>query len=453
MPDTPAYISSHTSSRQIRWLQGGLFFAAAAALMLTVWSMQRSVQQASITMATSQGEHLLRALRHQQVLPLNAQFLDGMARDLTAVGLKRVVVYQPQGEVVYQFDDEQPGATPPALSAVTASPAARGAWPIEGGRMRMLAPPVPRGPLKPPGAPPAGPPPDGPLSPMDAPPPPGGMRPTPTGPAKLIMVEFAPTVSQRLEEGGTQTLAVGALVALMLLGSAGVVWRLSLRAEAAQRARERDRQLATLGEMSAVLAHEIRNPLASLKGHAQLLSEGLDDAPRKKRKADFVIKEAIRLEKLCEDLLSMVRAGKVQRAEADPRQVVQASADAVDAERFALHLDASPKVWPLDAARMQQVLINLMRNATQAAPDGPPTEVTVASRGAALTITVRDHGPGVPPEAAEHIFEPFHTNRVKGGTGLGLAVARRIVEQHDGTLTTHNHPEGGAVFTISLPRA
>jgi two-component system sensor histidine kinase HydH len=100
---------------------------------------------------------------------------------------------------------------------------------------------------------------------------------------------------------------------------------------------------------------------------------------------------------------------------------------------------------------MEQVLINLLRNALQASPDGAEVDFTVAEERRALSFEVRDRGEGIVEAEAEQIFEPFQTNRVRG-TGLGLAVAKRIVEGHGGRISASNHPDGGAVFRVLLPR-
>jgi two-component system sensor histidine kinase HydH len=100
---------------------------------------------------------------------------------------------------------------------------------------------------------------------------------------------------------------------------------------------------------------------------------------------------------------------------------------------------------------MRQALTNLLLNALEASPPGVPAEARVAAEGDALVFTIRDHGPGIPPGDAERIFEPFYTTRAKG-TGLGLAVAQRIVHLHGGKVTAANDSSGGAVFRIVLPR-
>ena len=98
---------------------------------------------------------------------------------------------------------------------------------------------------------------------------------------------------------------------------------------------------------------------------------------------------------------------------------------------------------------MRQVLVNLLHNAVDASPEGIPIELTATTEGASLVITFRDQGEGIAEENLDRIFEPFFTTRTKG-TGLGLAVARRIVELHGGTLTARSIPEGGAEFRVTL---
>jgi signal transduction histidine kinase len=124
----------------------------------------------------------------------------------------------------------------------------------------------------------------------------------------------------------------------------------------------------------------------------------------------------------------------------------------VDARRIELDAGSAPGTWSLDAARMQQVLSNLLRNAVQASPAGAPVFARVAAEAGALLYEVRDVGTGIPPGQEGLIFEPFHTQRPLG-TGLGLAVARRVVELHGGSIQASNHPEGGALFRVRIPRA
>jgi two-component system sensor histidine kinase HydH len=200
--------------------------------------------------------------------------------------------------------------------------------------------------------------------------------------------------------------------------------------------------------MSAVLAHEIRNPLASLKGHAQLLEESLPDGTRDRAKAGRVVREAVRIERLTTDLLAFVRSGTLAPRKADPRAVVRAAIESAGDSRVTLDDEGAPAEAPIDDERVRGALENLIRNAREAAPEGA-IEIRMTQDDGMLEIRVRDHGPGIRPGDEEKIFEPFHTTRVQG-TGLGLAVSRRIAEAHEGSLTAANTAGGGAVFTMRL---
>ena len=214
-------------------------------------------------------------------------------------------------------------------------------------------------------------------------------------------------------------------------------------------------RLASLGQLSAVLAHEIRNPLASLKGNAQLLAQLLPAGDKPRAKADRVVDEAIRLEDLTNDLLAFARTGELHRREVDPaallREVASAAApEGGPAPAIELDTGAAPRTWSLDPERMRQVLGNLCDNAVKA---GAPVRASVSlDGGGRLRFQVRDAGAGIAPDDLPHIFEPFFTKRIQG-TGLGLAVAKRVVELHQGAITAANAPGGGAIFQVTLPPA
>jgi two-component system sensor histidine kinase HydH len=253
-----------------------------------------------------------------------------------------------------------------------------------------------------------------------------------------FVIEVEPIEADELRSSANVSLAIGGISALVMLGVAIALVRRELRRRAEEQLREREKRLAALGEMSAVLAHEIKNPLASLKGNAQLLAGAVEDKHR--RKADRVVDEAVRLEKLVTDLLAFVRTGDLTRAPTTPASLVP---DGVVAD-----IASAPPTWSLDEARMRQVLANLVENAQAA---GGPVTVRIA-RERGLVIEVSDKGPGVPAEDREKIFEPFFTKKTRG-TGLGLAVARRVVEAHGGTISVGDAPGGGALFRVEIPEA
>ena len=282
--------------------------------------------------------------------------------------------------------------------------------------------------------------------------PPPGRRGPPAGlhrpdPPPFV-VEVEPNAGGALRTEATRSLVLGLASALALLGvTAWLVRWLRQREQLAARVAH-DRRLAALGEMSAVMAHEIRNPLASLKGHAQLLVENLEGQAREQGKAQRVVDEAVRLERLTNDLLEFARTGRIERAPCDPVAVLRDAAGGFG-ERVVIETAGAPPRWSLDAGRMRQVLANLIGNAIEAAPDGVVRASVSAERGG-LVYRVRDHGPGLPAGDAARLFEPFHTTRA-AGVGLGLAVAHRLVELHGGTLAARTHPDGGAELTVRLP--
>jgi two-component system, NtrC family, sensor histidine kinase HydH len=280
-----------------------------------------------------------------------------------------------------------------------------------------------------------------------------------------FIVEVEPVQAHELRDAATLTLGVGGLAAVALLGVAFMLIRREARRRADAVARERERRLASLGEMSAVLAHEIKNPLASLKGNAQLLARMLPGGEKPRAKADRVVDEAMRLEQLTNDLLQFVRTGTIQRTAIDPAALVRdaaatvaskpdpATGDPRDAGSL-IQIDTAraPPSWPLDAGRLRQVVINLLDNALAA---GPPVTVTVRRDRGQLVIEVADQGPGVPEDERDKIFEPFFTGKIQG-TGLGLAIVRRVVELHHGTVAVHaipGNPGGGAVFRVEIPQS
>lgn len=299
---------------------------------------------------------------------------------------------------------------------------------------------------------------DGPPPPWEAPP--GGPEGAaadaapglPPGPPLQLVIEYAPTLADELRATAAGNLVLSLLAGLALLGAAVGLYR-SGRSEAEARAlAERSRHLASLGEMSAVLAHEIRNPLAALKGHAQLLEEQVADPvlpAALSTRARRLVDEANRLEVLTNELLDFARAGRVDRLDVDPVALARSVADELDATRVRVTAEGAPDRASLDDAKVRTALRNLVRNALQADAEGRPVEITVLRGEDGLVYRVRDHGPGFPDGGEERSFAPFVTTRLHGA-GLGLAVVRRVAEMHGGSAKARNHPDGGAEVALTL---
>lgn len=389
-------------------LAGAMVAILVASLVASVFDVQRSARD----IERGQAETVLSAVRADLVdNPLNDEALRAVFDEHRAGGLRYLAIFGHPGHL----------AIGQAFSTHTRPPRP-GVMEEVGNRLR-LGEPLPPGP--------------------NAPPPPPGMHPP------MVVIEVDPTIGAELEATAQRTLVIGLFASLVVLGLAIALRRVLRQREALQQDAERDRRLAALGQMSAVLAHEIRNPLASLKGHAQLLQEVLPPG-KAAEKADRVVLEAKRLETLTNNLLDFVRTGQPRRQAIDPREVVRMACGEVGEEgRFVVHAEGAPAEFPLDPNAMNRALSNIMRNAAQASDE--PIDVTLRTAGSALEIEVRDRGPGIPEELLERIFEAFETTRTRG-TGLGLAVARRVVEGHGGTIEASNHPEGGAVMTLRIPR-
>ena len=261
-----------------------------------------------------------------------------------------------------------------------------------------------------------------------------------------LVLEMHNASSAGLLKDAQRATAVGILAGLLLLLSGPVMVRLFRRSRQLEAQRAAERELIALGRMAAVVAHEIRNPLASLKGHAQLLEERLTE-PRDLKKAARVVSEAQRLEGLVNGLLIFLRS---QRIDPKPTQLTPlietVLQDLGATERVSLLMQGAPATWPMDPDRMRQVFSNVLDNALEVSEDRP-VEFEVRTRAKGLEISIRDRGPGLPAE--QDIFAPFVTTKTHG-TGLGLAVSRAIIAAHDGTIEAHAREGGGTEVIIEL---
>jgi two-component system OmpR family sensor kinase len=234
------------------------------------------------------------------------------------------------------------------------------------------------------------------------------------------------------------------------------------RLEAAFAAREASQE--RLRRFIADASHELRTPLASIRGYAELFRMGAarspDDVEKSMRRIE---EEAARMGVLVEDLLTLARLDEVREAPHDTVDLSVLARDAVDDARATapereITLDSEPVTVIGDADQLRQVLANLLRNALVHTPDGTPIEVTARRDGDDVCLEVRDHGPGLPTDDPDEIFERFWRSeggreRGRGGAGLGLAIVAGIVDAHRGIVRAHNAPDGGASFVVRLPAA
>ena len=221
------------------------------------------------------------------------------------------------------------------------------------------------------------------------------------------------------------------------------------QAELVQRER-----LAALGEMSAVVAHEVRNPLAVIFNATASMRR--NPAERDTLLA-IVEEEAGRLRQMVTDLLDFARPASVHLVQEPLLPIIESALDTLRHGSLAADIDVEVSIeagvpaLECDVRLLRQAMVNLVSNALQAPGRKGPVRVTVAMSGAErIRITVTDDGDGVSAEIADRIFRPFFTTRATG-TGLGLAVVQRIVRAHGGELSHHTPPGGGAAFELQMP--
>jgi len=232
---------------------------------------------------------------------------------------------------------------------------------------------------------------------------------------------------------------------------------------AEEHARQMDR-LAALGRFTSSVAHEIRNPLTGIGMGVQHLARALQGDTSQRENLDFIHSEIKRLDRIVQELFDVTHPRQLDLA---PRPLVdtlrraQQSLAALLEGRGISVIVQSPgdlPAVPHDADQLQQVFINLLKNAVEASPDGSAIRVEMALAthrrpgGPAVLARVHDEGVGIDAETCRTLFEPFFTTK-PGGTGLGLYITHDIVKRHGGSLTVHSEPGRGATFTVELPLA
>jgi signal transduction histidine kinase len=217
-------------------------------------------------------------------------------------------------------------------------------------------------------------------------------------------------------------------------------------AEAAVRRAER---LAALGQLTAGLAHELRNPLASIKGSADLLARRSATDPMSRELGEIISSEVDRTNLLVTRFLTFARPLEPQRETIDITEVIDRAATHANVEIIRDYSEDVPEL-AIDPALMEQVFINLLSNAAQASGPGAPITVATRRKPHRIEIDVIDRGSGIPPDKIENIFNPFFTTK-QSGVGLGLAIVSKIVNGHGGKMTVDSEPGKGSTFRVCLP--
>jgi signal transduction histidine kinase len=229
-------------------------------------------------------------------------------------------------------------------------------------------------------------------------------------------------------------------------------------------------KLSALGELSATVAHEVMNPLGSIKGAAEILKDDFPDGHEKRSFLAILVKEIDRLDRTVRNVLRFRSHERLSRSPSEPNDLIETILTLTEGEAksrgivFHRELAREQRIIKVDPDKIHQVFLNIVVNAIQAMPDGG--RVTVTSRwtdalpegmqgepregSTGILFTFEDTGIGISENAMAGIFQPFHTTKEEG-TGLGLVIAKRIVEAHGGTIRVRSNPGTGTCFEVWLP--
>jgi len=215
-------------------------------------------------------------------------------------------------------------------------------------------------------------------------------------------------------------------------------------------------RLATVGQGIAYISHEIKNPLMLIGGFAQQILRKIDQVDKNREKLEIIVKEVKRLEQFLSEVTDITKPSKPQKTMTSVNSVVEEIHSLLQQElkthQVELHksLDNGIPEVSLDPKQIKQVLINVMQNAIESMPEGGHLFVTTKLKENGFTLSIRDTGKGIAPQDVDTVFEPFMTTR-KEGTGLGLTICRKIIEDHEGEISIESKLGSGTVCNIVLP--
>jgi signal transduction histidine kinase len=223
-----------------------------------------------------------------------------------------------------------------------------------------------------------------------------------------------------------------------------------------QRELVRSATLASVGELSSSIVHEMRNPLSSIKMNLQALRRRADADAAYSELGAIASEQVARLEGMLDELLKYGRPVELHLEPTTFKTLAEAALPLIrdGARDKTIVVDLDDRLdghrMQVDREQMTRALTNLLSNAIQASPEGSRIRFAARAEADRVVIEVEDAGPGLPAEAEERLFRPFFTTK-PNGTGLGLANVKKIVELHDGTVAAQNHKPTGATFTLTLP--
>jgi len=217
-------------------------------------------------------------------------------------------------------------------------------------------------------------------------------------------------------------------------------------------------RLAAIGEMSVIVAHEVRNPMSSIRSCAQRIHKAVGEGDPNKKYTNYIMQEVDRLERIVKDMLTVTRQPKPNLVEENVNQIIEEILLHLDDEIrtsgavLVTELDQNIPIIPVDPAMLKQVILNMVNNALFFMQGREKKELRIATGRDKkfLQIRISDTGPGIPANNRKRVFEPFFSTKPQG-TGLGLAICQRIVVAHKGKIDLESEIDKGATFTVSLP--
>jgi two-component system sensor histidine kinase PilS (NtrC family) len=218
-------------------------------------------------------------------------------------------------------------------------------------------------------------------------------------------------------------------------------------------------RLAAIGEMAAGIAHEIRNPLASMSGSIQILRQELPLSSEQEQLMDIVLRESERLNTTIRSFLAYARPHRYQIARFDVRRalndaalLLRNSSEVKEGHEIVVDVPATELWYEADEGQIKQIVWNLATNGLRSMPDGGRLKLTGVFEPSSdgVVLTVQDQGVGIPPEELDGLFQPFHGSFAKG-SGLGLAIVHRIVSDYNGEVQVSSQPGSGTTVSVRLP--
>jgi signal transduction histidine kinase len=238
--------------------------------------------------------------------------------------------------------------------------------------------------------------------------------------------------------------------------SAGVPVVVVKEREFAAQIRNRREKLKLLSRFISSIAHEIKNPLTGIAAGVQYLAKKMQAVMQEDETVDFILSEINRLNRIVDDLYKVAKPPQLVLTQVDLNSIVGRSlmcmSEDITAKRLMVtqNFDKALPEFEADADRIQQIIINVIKNAIEASPQGGTLSIETFTRDSRVGIRVTDQGPGVSHEEREKIFEPFYSTKERG-SGLGLCISQRIVDEHGGSIRIETPEAGGTSFVIELP--